>query len=233
MPPQAEKKSDVYDRLVRAFQKLGRPDFQEAALLADTTVARAKTAWNDGFGKVGEAPLPAIRDMFLKEQVRARATRAKLHKRIMDRAKHAAEDARDDTALSAALEGLVVRKAMMAADELLEQVHTLVTAGRSLVDSIASDVQAMVHDKEVSTQMKMSYATNIVKLFKDAADSVDKIQKMEGRFMGRPDIRISIDESSDIEDDLREIMNGYEVLNMHKRIGNSSDVIDVEAEIKK
>jgi hypothetical protein len=229
MPPQAEKKSDVYDRLVRAFQKLGRPDFQEAALLADTTVSRAKTAWNEGFGKQGTTPLPAIRDMFLKEQVRARATRAKLHKRIMDRAKNAAEDARDDTALSAALEGLVVRKAMMAADELLEQVHTLVTAGRALVDSIAGDVQAMVHDEEVSTQMKMSYATNIVKLFKDAADSVDKIQKMEGRFMGRPDIRIAIDESSDIEDDLREIMNGYDILNSHKLLTN---VIDVE-EIKK
>jgi hypothetical protein len=225
---QAEKKSEVYDRLVRAFQKLGRPDFQEAALLADTTVARARTAWNDGFGKVGEVPLPAIRDMFLKEQVRARATRAKLHKRIMDRAKIAAEDARDDSALSAALEGLVVRKAMMAADELLEQVHTLVTASRSLVDSIASDVQAMVHDEETSTQMKMSYATNIVKLFKDAADSVDKIQRMEGRFMGRPDIRVSVEESNDIEDDLREIMNGYEILNTHRL----TNIIDVE-EVKK
>ena len=227
MPPQAEKKSDVYDRLVRAFQKLGRPDFQEAALLADTTVSRAKTAWTTGFGKVGEVPLPAIRDMFLKDQVRARATRARLHKKIMDRAKNAAEDARDDTALSAALEGLVVRKAMMAADELFEQVHTLVAAGRVLVDSIASDVQAMVYDKEVSTQMKMSYATNIVKLFKDAADSVDKIQKMEGRFMGRPDIRISIEESSDIEDDLREILNGYEILNNHRAL---THVIDVETE---
>jgi hypothetical protein len=226
----AEKKSDIYDRLVRAFQKLGKPDFNEAALLADTTVGHAKKAWNTGFGKVGETPLPAIRDMFLKEQVRARATRARLHKKIMDRAKATAEDARDDAALSAALEGLVVRKAMMAADELLDQVHTLVSAARTLVDSISSDVQAMVYDKEVSTQMRMSYATNIVKLFKDAADSVDKIQKMEGRFMGRPDIRISVDEDPSIEEDLLEIMNGYEALNTHRRLTN---VIDVEAEIKK
>jgi hypothetical protein len=230
MSGKSEKKSEVYDRLVRAFQKIGKPDFTEAALLADTTVGRAKTAWTQGFGKVGETPLPAIRDLFLKEQVRARATRAKLHKKLMDRARGAAEDARDDTALSAALEGLVVRKAMMAADELVDQIHTLVSAARTLVDSISSDVMAMVHDKETSTQMKMSYATNIVKLFKDAADSVDKIQKMEGRYMGRPDIRISVEQDDDIETDLRDILNGYEILNTHKRLSNN--IIDVDVEPK-
>lgn len=225
-----DNKAEQYDVLVETFRSVGRPDFAEVALLSGVPAATVKEAWNKGLGLSKGGPLPPIRDLFLSEKTRARATRAKLHAKLMDRSIKATEQAHEDNALSAALEGLVARSALMAADELVNQVRTLSASMRPLVESLARDLYGMSEDKDVSTAMKLSYVTNVTKVFKDAMDAIERAQKIEGKFLGRPDVKIEVNGADDsIDDAVRAIMNGYVALANAKGLPNpEGPIIDVQ-----
>jgi hypothetical protein len=225
-----ESRAELYDKLVDAFRAIGKPHFAEVALLSGASASVAKKAWEQGFTTQGKDVFPPIRDMFLGEKVKARATRAKLHAKLMDRTIKGTEMANEDAALSAALEGLIARSAMMAADDIIGQVKTLAQALKPLAESLANDLYGMATDKEVPTAMKVSYVTNLTKVFKDAIDVVEKAQRIEGKFLGRPDLRIDISDSPDnVDDAIRSIMNAYAALATAKGLPQP-ETITVSAE---
>lgn len=228
--PDKESRADTYHRLVDAFRAVGKPDFHSVALLSGVSASVAKKAWKEGFGNEKNRNYPPIQDMFLGETIKARATRAKLHAKLVQKQVKETELANEDAALSAALEGLVARSAMLAADDIITQVKTLSGAMRPLVDSLAADLYGMAADKEVPTAQKVSYLTNLTKVFKDAIDVVERAQKIEGKHLGRPDIRVEFSDSPDAVDDaIRSIFNGYAALASAKGLPQPEEVT-VQAE---
>lgn len=184
----------LYNALVEAFTKVGKPEYAKVARLAATSSYVAKRAWEAGWPQRDELDMemPAIREVLYGEVLAARAARATATRRLM--AKHAQmlQDAQDDSAQQRAIEGMAVRSIMVAVDALARETVQFTKLLPKLQAKITELLNRAIDDPDFSLQQLQQVITWATVNLDTLSKAADKAQALERKFMGEADTTIKV-----------------------------------------
>lgn len=184
----------LYEGLVKAFSTLGRAEYAAAGRLAKCSSTIAKRAWNDGWPQrdINDMPMPPIKDLFQQEVLTARAARAQITRRLINRQAKLMQEAQDDATQQRAIEGMAVRSIMVAVDALARETVQFTGILPKIQSKINELVQQALEDPEVPLSRLQQIITWAHANLDMLAKAADKAQALERKYMGEPDTTIRL-----------------------------------------
>ncbi len=185
----------LYERLVKAYEQLGRAEYAAAGRIAGCSALVAKRGWDEGWPQrdQDDYPMPAIKTVFEAIVVAARSARARATRELMKHHSKSLKEAVDDAAQQRAIEGMAVRSIMVAVDSLARETvavtHQILPRLTQKVVELAEKAMA---DPDVQLGKLQQITTWLHQNLDLLSKTADKAQVMERRYMGEAESTLKI-----------------------------------------